>query len=180
MKLDQSSGPKTAIPRHLTEYTGLDLEMAIEEHYHEALEMIDGTLKSIYSGIYEHYGQELEAVKRHFPHEDLVWLEDTPRIPFKEGVKLLAESGWVDENGNPPSPYEDLHTRDEIRLGELVKQKYHTTTISSTNFQYLQDHFIPCQIPRIRRQRTLISSCAVRRSSLAGSVYMTHTCWSSK
>ncbi len=79
--------------RHLTEYTGLDLEMAIEEHDHEALEMIDGTPKSIYSGIYEHYGQELEAVKRHFPHEDLVWLEDTPRIPFKEGVKLLAESG---------------------------------------------------------------------------------------
>ena len=112
--------------RHLTEYTGLDLEMAIEEHYHEALEMIDRTLKSVYKGIYERYGRELEAVKRHFPHENLVWLEETPRIPFKDGVRMLADSGWVDENGNPPSPYEDLHTRDEIRLGELVKEKYHT------------------------------------------------------
>jgi aspartyl/asparaginyl-tRNA synthetase len=68
----------------------------------------------------------LAAVKRHFPHEDLVWLEEKPRIPFKEGVQMLADSGWKDENGYPPSPYEDLHTRDEIRLGELVKEKYHT------------------------------------------------------
>ena len=112
--------------RHLTEYTGLDIEMAIEEHYHEALETIDATLKSIYKGIYERYRPEVEAVKRHFPHDDLVWLEETPRIPFKEGVQMLADSGWVDENGNLPSPYEDLHTRDEIRLGELVKEKYHT------------------------------------------------------
>ena len=112
--------------RHLTEYTGLDLEMAIEEHYHEALEMIDETLKHIFKGIYERYRPELEAVKRHFPHGDLVWLEETPRLSFKEGVQMLTDSGWRNENGEPPSPYEDLHTRDEIRLGELVKEKYHT------------------------------------------------------
>ena len=58
--------------RHLTEYTGLDLEMAIEEHYHKALETIDGTLKHIYKGIYERFGQELDAIKRHIPHKDLV------------------------------------------------------------------------------------------------------------
>ena len=29
-------------------------------------------------------------------------------------------------SGKPPSPLEDLHTRDEIRLGELVKEEYHT------------------------------------------------------
>ena len=49
-----------------------------------------------------------------------------PRIPFTEGVQMLRDSGWTDENGNPPSPNEDLHTRDEIRLGELVKEKYKT------------------------------------------------------
>ena len=112
--------------RHLTEYTGLDLEMAIEEHYHEALDVIDETLKSIYKGIYERFGQEIASVKRSFPHEDLVWLDKTPRINFKDGVQMLIDSGWTDENGTPPSPYEDLHTRDEIRLGELVKEKYHT------------------------------------------------------
>ncbi|KAI5302869.1 hypothetical protein KEM55_000854, partial [Ascosphaera atra] len=38
--------------RHLTEYTGLDVEMAIEEHYHEMLEMLDYTIKQVLEGLY--------------------------------------------------------------------------------------------------------------------------------
>lgn len=34
--------------RHLTEYTGLDIEMALSEDYHEALELIDETFKHIF------------------------------------------------------------------------------------------------------------------------------------
>ncbi|KAA6411840.1 MAG: aspartyl-tRNA synthetase [Lasallia pustulata] len=112
--------------RHLTEYTGLDLEMAIDEHYHEALDLIDATLKHIWKGLYDRFGREMSVIKRQFPHEDLVWLDKTPVLPFKEGIKLLRESGWTDEEGNPPSEFEDLHTRDEIRLGQLMKEKYHT------------------------------------------------------
>ena len=112
--------------RHLTEYTGLDLEMAFEEHYHETLTIIDSMLKQTWKGIYERFGHEIEVIKRQFPHEDLVWLEETPRIPFKKGIQLLRDSGWTDEHGNPPSYDEDLSTRDEIRLGQLVKEKYHT------------------------------------------------------
>lgn len=112
--------------RHLTEYTGLDLEMAIEEHYDEALHLVDATLKHIFQGIYDRFSHELKIIKRHFPHDDLVWLKETPRIPFAEGVRILRNSGWTDDDGNPPSEQEDLHTRDEIRLGELVKEKYKT------------------------------------------------------
>lgn len=112
--------------RHLTEYTGLDIEMSIEEHYHEALELIDHTLKHIFQGLYERFALELKTVKHHFPHEDLVWLKETPIIPFRQGVQMLIDSGWRDEDGNPPSPDEDLGTRDEIRLGQLVKEQYHT------------------------------------------------------
>ena len=112
--------------RHLTEYTGLDIEMAIAEHYYETLDLIDATFQHVFKGIYERYGKELEAIKTQFPHENLVWLERTPRIPFREGVALLRESGWTDENGNPPSEYADLGTRDEIQLGALIKKKYHT------------------------------------------------------
>lgn len=100
--------------------------MAIEEYYHEALELILDTLKAVFEGAYTRYGKELEFIKHHFPHQDLVWLDETPRIPFAEGIQMLRDSGWTDENGDPPSPNEDLHTRDEIRLGELVKEKYKT------------------------------------------------------
>ena len=112
--------------RHLTEYTGLDLEMAIEEHYHEALNIIDGTLKHIFKGLYENYRTEIDLIKKHFPHEDLVWLEETPVIPFRDGIQLLLDAGWKDEDGNDPSMLEDMGTREEIMLGKLVKAKYKT------------------------------------------------------
>lgn len=112
--------------RHLTEYTGLDIEMAIEEHYHECLAVIDFTLKHIFEGIYKNYRKSVDSVKELFPHEDLIWLEETPIIKFADGIQMLIDSGYTDEDGNVPDPNEDMGTRDEIRLGELVKEKYKT------------------------------------------------------
>ncbi|KAI0111726.1 aspartyl-tRNA synthetase [Daldinia grandis] len=112
--------------RHLTEYTGLDLEMVIQKDYHEAMDVIDEMLKAIFKGVYARYRKELENVKTRFPHEDLVWLEQTPRLSFKEGVQLLNSAGWTDDDGKPASENEDLGTRAEIRLGQLVKEKYGT------------------------------------------------------
>jgi ergosteryl-3beta-O-L-aspartate synthase len=113
-------------PRHLTEYTGLDLEMALEEHYHEALDIIDGMFKNLWRGIYDRYQPEIELLSHFYPHEKVLWLEETPRIRFKDGVQMLIDDGWVDEDGKPPSPLEDLATRAEIRLGQLVREKYKT------------------------------------------------------
>ncbi|KAF2674418.1 aspartyl-tRNA synthetase [Microthyrium microscopicum] len=112
--------------RHLTEYTGLDLEMAIDEHYHEVLRVLDATFKSMFKGIYEKYRHEIDIVKTHFPHEDLIWLDKTPILPFAEAIQMLNETGWRDEHGNPLPLDEDLGTRDEIQLGKVVKEKYGT------------------------------------------------------
>lgn len=112
--------------RHLTEYTGLDLEMQIDEHYHEVLRVLDRTFKSIFKGIYERYRPEIEIIKKHFPHEDLVWLDETPVLPFAQAVRMLNETGWTDENGNPLDENEDLGTRDEVQLGRVIKQKLGT------------------------------------------------------
>lgn len=125
--------------RHLTEYTGLDFEMALEEHYHEALDVIDEVLKTIFHGIYTRYRREVEVIKEQFPSEDLVWLPVTPRIPFKDAIQLINDSGWLNEEGEQLSPLEDLGTRDEIRLGELIKQKYGT------------DYYILDKFPRSAR-----------------------------
>ncbi|CAJ2513222.1 Uu.00g013410.m01.CDS01 [Anthostomella pinea] len=112
--------------RHLTEYTGLDLEMQIQNDYHEAMNIIDTMLKAIFKGVYAKHRKEIENVKERFPHEDLVWLEQTPILPFKEGIRILNESGWTDDDGKPASENEDLATRAEIRLGELIREKYKT------------------------------------------------------
>jgi ergosteryl-3beta-O-L-aspartate synthase len=112
--------------RHLTEYTGLDLEMAIDEHYHEVLRVLDNTFKHIFKGIYERYRHEIDVVKQQFPHEDLVWAEQTPIIPFKEAIEMLNETGWRNEEGKELPLDEDLGTRDEIQLGRVIKEKYGT------------------------------------------------------
>ena len=112
--------------RHLTEYTGLDIEMAIEEHYHEMLDVIDATIKNILKGVYSRNRREVEIVKHQFPSDDVVWLEHTPVIRFADGIRMLNDSGWRDEEGNLLNENEDLHTRDEIHLGELVREKYGT------------------------------------------------------
>jgi len=125
--------------RHLTEYTGLDLEMTIEEHYHEMLEVVDATLKTIFTGVYTRYRREIDIIKEQFPSEDLVWLPTTPVIPFKDAVQLLTDSGWLDEDGKPISPLDDLATRDEIRLGQVIKEKYGT------------DYYILDKFPRSAR-----------------------------
>lgn len=112
--------------RHLTEYTGLDIEMAIEEHYHEMLEVLDAVIKNILSGIYGKHRREIEIVKHQFPSEDVVWLDETPIIRFSDGIQMLNDSGWRDDDGNPLPLDQDLSTRDEVRLGQLVKEKYGT------------------------------------------------------
>ena len=47
--------------RHLTEFIGLDLEMAFENHYHEVLDVIDDTLKAIFKGLQERFRAEVRS-----------------------------------------------------------------------------------------------------------------------
>ena len=65
-------------------------------------------------------------VKLQHPYEDLLLLDKTLRLKFSEGIKMLRESGWREEDGSEPSEWDDLSTRAEQRLGQLVREKYHT------------------------------------------------------
>lgn len=93
--------------RHMTEFIGLDLEMAFEEHYHEVMEVIDAMLKHIFAGLSQKYKKEIETVKRQFPAEDFKWREETLRLTFREAVEILVEDGV---------PREEL---DDFRYGWL-------------------------------------------------------------
>lgn len=104
--------------RHLTEYTGLDMEMAFQQTYHEVLDVLCEFFKRMFAAILE-MKTELAQVRERWPSEDMVWLEETPIIPFADGIQMLRDDGRDVE-------MEDLSTRDEIRLGELVKEKYKT------------------------------------------------------
>lgn len=104
--------------RHLTEFVGLDLEMAFNEHYHEILEVMDGMFCYIFDGIAARCKAELAAVNAQFPFTPIKYSRPTLRLEFKDGVRMLAEAGVQQD------PLEDLNTANERKLGELVKKKY--------------------------------------------------------
>lgn len=82
--------------RHLTEFVGLDLEMAIEEHYHEVMELLDQLFLFIFRNLREKNQKEVETVGRQFPCEEFKWREGpegTLKLTFAEAVDLLVEDG---------------------------------------------------------------------------------------
>nr|XP_033801456.1 aspartate--tRNA ligase, cytoplasmic isoform X2 [Geotrypetes seraphini] len=106
--------------RHLTEFVGLDIEMAFNYHYHEVVEEIADTMVQIFKGLQERFQTEIQTVGRQFPSEPFKFLEPTLSLEYREGVAMLKEAGV--EMGDE----EDLSTPNEKLLGRLVKEKYDT------------------------------------------------------
>eukprot|EP00922_Rhytidocystis_sp_ex-Travisia-forbesii_P012994 GHVS01019492.1.p1 GENE.GHVS01019492.1~~GHVS01019492.1.p1 ORF type:complete len:672 (+),score=128.47 GHVS01019492.1:64-2016(+) len=121
--------------RHLCEFTGLDMEMSFKDDFMEVVEFIVKLFLHIFAGLREECKREIEAISTQFPHEPFKWLpaEQTPIIPFVEGVRLLRDEGGVKDIPEDLSNY-DLTTEHEKLLGRLVKQKYHTDFFVVTHF----------------------------------------------
>jgi len=106
--------------RHLTEFVGLDYEMAFNYHYHEVLDVTGALFVDIFKGLQKEFATEIETVGRQFPAEPLRFLEPSLRLEFSEAVQLLNEAGI------PMGDEEDMTTANEKLLGKLVRAKYDT------------------------------------------------------
>ncbi|KAF5287932.1 hypothetical protein FQA39_LY15602 [Lamprigera yunnana] len=106
--------------RHLTEFTGLDLEMAFHYHYHEVMYTIGDMFNGIFRGLRDEFATEIAIVGNQFAVEPFTFLDPPLVLNYDEGRKLLAEAGV--EIG----PEEDLNTPAEKLLGRLVKATYDT------------------------------------------------------
>ncbi|KAK6116948.1 hypothetical protein DH2020_049323 [Rehmannia glutinosa] len=106
--------------RHLCEFTGLDVEMEIKEHYSEVMDIVDRLFVTMFDNLNEKCLKELEAINRQYPFENLKYLRKTLRLTFEEGVQMLKEAGVEID------PLGDLNTESERKLGQLVLEKYGT------------------------------------------------------
>ncbi|CAH0546681.1 unnamed protein product [Brassicogethes aeneus] len=106
--------------RHLTEFVGLDLEMAFRYHYHEVMMTIGDLFTEIFKGLRDQYKREIEIVGQQFSVEPFSFLEPPLVLQYPDARKMLAEAGV--EVGEE----EDLSTPAEKLLGRLVKAKYDT------------------------------------------------------
>ncbi|XP_063986009.1 aspartate--tRNA ligase, cytoplasmic isoform X1 [Diachasmimorpha longicaudata] len=106
--------------RHLTEFVGLDLEMAFKYHYHEVVDTIGQMFTELFRGLQEDYADEIAAVRQQYKVEPFRFLDPPLKLEFPQAIKLLAEAGVV------LGEEDDLSTPDEKLLGKLVKAKYDT------------------------------------------------------
>ncbi|CAA0838122.1 Class II aminoacyl-tRNA and biotin synthetases superfamily protein [Striga hermonthica] len=106
--------------RHLCEFTGLDVEMEIKEHYSEVMDVVDRLFVAMFDSLNETCSKELEVISRQYPFQKLKYLRKTLRLTFEEGVQMLKEAGIEID------PLGDLNTESERKLGQLVLEKYDT------------------------------------------------------
>jgi aspartyl-tRNA synthetase len=109
---------KSNTRRHLCEFTGLDIEMAIQEHYNEALEVIHNMFKHIFTGMEERYAKELAVVRQQYASAPVRFTDKPCILHWDEGMEMLQKAGLE------PDLLGDLSGAHELKLGELVAEKY--------------------------------------------------------
>ncbi|KAJ8616879.1 hypothetical protein MRB53_013065 [Persea americana] len=106
--------------RHLCEFAGLDVEMEINEHYFEVMDIVDRLFVSMFDSLNEQCKKELDAIANQYPFKPLKYLRKTLKLTFQEGVQMLKEAGIEVD------PLGDLNTESERKLGQLVLEKFDT------------------------------------------------------
>ncbi|ARF11721.1 aspartyl-tRNA synthetase [Klosneuvirus KNV1] len=102
--------------RHLCEFIGLDVEMALTpcQTYREIQILLWNLVTFIYDQIKQNHSNELQAITFNYP----VYPKDPLIISFAQCVKMLNDIGFQQHE------LEDLSTVNEKKVGELVKDKY--------------------------------------------------------
>jgi len=107
--------------RHLCEFTGLDLEMAINDHYMETLEVIHNCFKHIFTGLETRHAKELAVIREQYHSEPVTFTDEPCVIHWPEAQEILTEKGFDMGDGMG-----DLNGAMELALGEAIKEKYGT------------------------------------------------------
>ena len=107
--------------RHLCEFTGLDFEMTIKEHYYECLDVMGRLFHYIFDGLNERFNHELVVISQQYPYEPLRYSRPPLRLSFHEGITMLKEAGFHEADYD-----DDISTPMEKALGKLVADKYKT------------------------------------------------------
>ena len=107
--------------RHLCEFTGLDLEMAINEHYMETLEVVHIMFKHIFENLESRWARELAVIRAQYDSEPVAFTDEPCVVHWPEAMDVLRGRGFDVGDG-----LNDLTGAQELALGEAVKEKYGT------------------------------------------------------
>jgi len=105
--------------RHLCEFTGLDLEMAIFEHYNEVLVILHKLFRHIFEGLEKRLPRELEVIRKQYYSTPVAFTEEPCIVHWEDAISWLKEA-QVEGVGD----FDDLNGAQELALGEIVKEKF--------------------------------------------------------
>ena len=103
--------------RHLTEFTGWDLEVSYISSHHELIDLEEKILIAMFKKVKQETSIEVQIPKRPFP-----------RIPLLEAKKLLAKHKVPSEKADDLSPLE------ERKLAEIIKKQ------TGSDFVFVTDY----------------------------------------
>lgn len=66
----------------MTEFVGLDVEIAIKYHYHEVLDIIGDLFTQMFKGLQKNFASEIEAIRKQYNVEPFQFIE--PAFVFLE------------------------------------------------------------------------------------------------
>ncbi len=111
--------------RHLTEFTGVDLELGFIESEHDVMDVMEKYFKFLVAEVKQKCAKELAYLK-----VELVDVEKIPRITMKEVKAMLKEQGKV------LSENDDLDAEAEKLLGKIIKEKHSCDFVFVTEYPW--------------------------------------------
>ena len=114
----------------MCEFTGLDFEMEIKQHYHEVLAILSDLFVYVFDQLNTTCQKELAAVQAQYPFKPLRYNRKTLILPFSNAVKMLQDAG---EDIGPEDDFSShsrtTHTHPSIITSHITPHHHtpHTT-----------------------------------------------------
>jgi len=111
--------------RHLTEYTGLDVEFGFIDNWNDIIKLADDTVKAIFHYLSKNYPHVLNEYGASIPKT----IDHTPVIKLKDALKLVSQ-----RSGRNVSQELDLDPEAEREICRWAEEEYGSELVFITHF----------------------------------------------
>ena len=115
--------------RHMTEFTGVDMEMSWIDSHEDVMKFAEGWLAYVYQVVKEKHG---EVIQQTFDVKIEVPSVPFPRLTMAEAYQILKDQDYK----LPPERKGDLDPGAERALGAYVKEKYGNDFVFVTDWPF--------------------------------------------